>query len=70
MPGVENSDHYLDGFILFGGSGSEECREAMRLNLNLFERIRVPMAAGKTEDLSTSINRKVLRKDCLLLLLF
>lgn len=52
---VQYGMHYLDDFLLLGGAGSQECKEALECTLATCERVGLPVAPEKIEGPSTKV---------------
>ena len=46
---------YLDDFLLFGAPGSDECRMALQISVQVCARLGVPIATHKTESLASKL---------------
>ena len=53
--GVPELLHYLDDFLIFGGTESLECQQALEKALQLCLKLGVPVAKSKTEGPATNI---------------
>lgn len=53
--GVEEFDHYLDGFSTVGPPKSQQCRHDLDTSLETCEEVGCPVAGEKTEGPSTKI---------------
>ena len=47
--GVERLFHYLDDFLIVAAPRSDQCEEDLRRLLNIFDRLRIPIAIEKLE---------------------
>ena len=53
---IQAALHYLDDYIFFGPSGTPECAEALKMALQLCERLGVPVSKLKIEGPATVLS--------------
>lgn len=54
--GIQAAIHYLDDYLFFGAPGNEECAEALRIVLELCERLGVPVSKIEIEGPATVLS--------------